>query len=321
MNNIFINILIGNLYKHLFISSKMEPEILFLGTGSATPTAKRNHVGILISWGPERILVDCGEGIQRQFRIAGKNLCKLTRILITHWHADHTIGLPGLLETLNMNGYSKKLNIYGPRGTKHKLELFEKIYGNFKINPEVYEISGKFIDEKDFTLEASPMEHGPPTNAYSFTIKDKLRLDKKKIEKLKIPNSPILGKLQQGKDAIHPETKKKIRAKEVTYPQKGKKITVILDTRLNKNAVKIAKDSDALICEASFTSENKEKAEQYNHLTAEQAATIAKKAKVKKLILIHLSQRHGLNVKPVLREAKKIFKNTVVANDLDVLKI
>jgi len=291
-------------------------EIRFLGTGSAIPTAKKNHVGTLISHASNNILVDCGEGIQRQFRIAKLNPCKLTHILISHWHADHTLGIPGLLETLHMSEYQKTLHIYGPKETKRNITLFEKIYGRFKIKYEIHEVSkGKVIDGKDFCIEALPMNHTKPTNAYSLTIKDRLRLRKNVLKKLKLPNSPMLAKLQEGKNITYKGGK--IKAKSVTYLEKGKKITIVMDTAPNNNAIKLAKNSDILISEASFIEEQRDKAIKYKHLTVKQAATIAKKAKVKKLILTHNSQRYEKSTKQIVQEAKKIFKNTILANDFD----
>ena len=302
----------------------MDMNITFLGTASSVPTAKRNHTGILVSFGSENILVDCGEGIQRQFKIAKLNPCKLTRILITHWHGDHTFGLPGLLETLSTSEYSKSLQIFGPPGTKEKFKLLEKIYGRFRINYTIEELSKKKLTIQEFLIESSPMKHGISTNAYAIQIKDKLRLDKSKIKKLNLPNSPVLAKLLEGKDIINPNTKKKVKSKDVTYMEKGKKLTIILDTSLNPNAISLAKNSDLLICESSFlsNSENGEKlAKEYNHITAKQAATIAKKSKSKKLILTHLSQRYDKSSSEILDEAKLTFKNTQVAKDLDKVKI
>jgi ribonuclease Z len=293
-------------------------KITFLGTGSSVPTPKKNHVGNLISYGTNNILIDCGEGIQRQFKIAGLNLCKLTHILISHWHGDHTLGIPGLLFTLRMSDYQKTLNIYGPKGTKKNIYLFEKIYGTFKIKHKIHEIStGKILDTKDFFIETLPMKHGIKTNAYTFVIKDKLRLNKTKLKKLNLPNSPLISKLQQGKDITHPKTKKKIKSKSVTYLEKGKKITIIMDTSINSNAIKLAKNSDLIICEASFTEDQKDKAIEYKHLTIKQAATIAKRSNSKKLILTHNSQRYGNDIKPILDEARKVFKNSSLAKDFD----
>ena len=128
--------------------------LTFLGTSQAIPTAKRNHTSILLQYKAENILIDCGEGTQRQFRKAKLNPCKLTRILITHWHGDHILGLAGLLQTLLLNGYSKTMYIYGPKGTKQDLSaLIDLLVPYNKIPLVVQEVSeGKFLETKDFYL-------------------------------------------------------------------------------------------------------------------------------------------------------------------------
>ena len=292
--------------------------VTFLGTSNAIPTAKRSHTAILLQYKNENILIDCGEGTQRQFSIAKLSPSKLTRILLTHWHGDHILGLPGLFQTLSMSDYQKVLELYGPKGTSSHISLLKELF-KLKLEVKAKEVSGKFIDEKEFCIEAKQMSHGTPCLAYSFATKNKFRLDKNKIKKLKLPNSPLLGDLQKGKDISFQG--KKIKSKDVAYLEKGKKITFILDTSPNENAVALAKNSDLLICESSFTQEEKEKAKEYLHLTAKDAAEIAKKAKVKKLILTHLSQRYEHNTKPIEQEAKKIFKNTTIANDFDVVEV
>ena len=294
-------------------------EIHFLGTGSHMPTAKRNHTGILLSYANENILIDCGEGIQRQLKIAKLNPCRITRILITHWHGDHVLGLPGLLETLAMSNYTKKLLICGPAKIKEKFALLEKLYGEFRINHELKEVSsGKFINEKDFFIGAMPMSHGVPSYAYTFVVKDKRRLKKDKIKKYHLPNSPILQKLQKGQDIIYKG--RKIKASSITYLEKGKKITIIMDTAFNKNTIKLAKNSDLLICESSFYSQESDRAIKYKHLTSKQAAEIAKEAKVKELILTHFSRRYK-DTKPLEEEARKVFKNTKAAYDFMKVKL
>ena len=290
--------------------------ITFLGTGNAIPTKKHSHTAILLNYKNENILIDCGEGTQRQFRIAGISPAKLTKILITHKHGDHIFGLPGLFQTLALTGYGKTLEIFGPRGTKEILRLISKIAPNYDVKMQAKEIStGKVIDTPEYLIESATMNHGTPTLAYSFTIKDKLRLDKKKLKKLKLPNSPLLRKLQEGKNITYKG--KKIKSSSVTYLEKGKKVTIILDTKQNPNTLKIAKNSDLIICESSFSEEEKERASEYKHLTAKQAAQIAKKSKSKALILTHLSQRYEYKPEKILAEAKKTFKNTKIANDFD----
>ncbi len=298
----------------------MNFEIVCLGTGSAIPSAKKNHSGFLIKTERERILVDCGEGIQRQFKIAEQNPAKLTKILITHWHEDHTLGLAGLLKTMGMNSYVQTLHIYGPRHTKEKIELFQQIYSRYKIKIEIHEVSNSTIyEDKILKIESAPMNHGIPTLAYSIIIKDQTRIDKAKLKKLKLPNSPLIGELQRGKDITF--NGKKIKAKSVTYTQPGKKITIILDTATNNNTIELAKNADLLICESTYSAEETEQAKEYKHLTTTEAATIAKKAKVKQLALVHISEKHAHRAHHLLKEAKKVFKNTSMPDDLSILKV
>ncbi len=292
----------------------------FLGTGNAIPTKKRNHTAILASFANENILIDCGEGTQRQFRMLNLSPTKLTRIFITHWHGDHILGLPGLFQTLALSNYQRTLKVYGPKGTKRYIQLIQELIIDFHINLEVHEIeSGIIIDERDFKIEAANMQHGKPTLAYSLILKDKIRLNKSKLRKLKLPNSPILRELQRGKDITL--NGKRIRAKDITFKEKGKKITFILDTAINNNAINLAKDSDILIAESSFSKEDADRAKEYKHLTASQSAQIAKKSKSKKLLLTHISQRYEHHPEIIEKEAKKIFRNTKLVKDFDSLKI
>ena len=295
-------------------------KLTFLGTGDAIPTKKRNHTAILASFANENILIDCGEGTQRQFKTLDISPTKLTRILITHWHGDHILGLPGLFETLAMSNYQKTLKVYGPKGTRRFIQLIQELIFGFHINIEIHEVEqGIILDEKDFKIQAARMSHGIQALAYAIILKDRIRLNKSKLKKLKLPNSPLLKELQQGKDIVF--NRKKIKAKSIIYKEKGKKITIILDTAMNQNGIELAKDSDILIAESSYLKEEAEKAKEYKHLTASQAAEIAKKSKSKKLILTHISQRYENNPKVIEAEAKKIFKNTKLAKDFDSLKI
>src|SRR3989344_6067617 len=284
--------------------------VTFLGTSSAVPTARRNHPATLLQYRGEVILFDCGEGTQRQFRKAKISVGKITKILISHWHGDHILGL------------EKGIDIYGPKGTKEKMRIYADLFlgKNLGFEINVNEVGdGVFFDGGDFYLESLAMDHGAPTNAYSFVIKEKKRIDKEKLVKLKLPNSPLIGELLKGKTVSI--NGKKIDGKKLVFVEPSKKVTVIIDSRYCENAVKLSKEADLLICEASFARDDFEIAKEYGHMTSVEAATIAKKAKVKKLALNHLSQRYDMVPKKILEEAKKIFKNVFVPEDLDRIEL
>jgi ribonuclease Z len=298
----------------------MTLNITFLGTSDAVPSAERNHTSILLTYEGENILVDCGEGTQRQFRKARLNPCKITRILITHWHADHVLGLPGLLKTMELTGYNKTLCIYGPKGIRNRVEKMFEAYGNvneYKII--VQEVSGKFLDAKDFYIEAEEMVHGVKCVAYNFVKKGQVRIDKEKLEKFKIPSTKELQNLKEGKSVS--VNGKKYSAKQLTFKEEDLKISFVLDTSENNKIVPFVKNSDLLICEATYDSDLEDLAKERGHLTLKQSAEIAKKSKAKKLILTHISQRHYPERKRLLEDAKKIFKETVLVKDLDAVEI
>ncbi|MFH1585551.1 MAG: ribonuclease Z [archaeon] len=299
----------------------MTIKITFLGTSAQIPTTQRNHTAILLTYEGENILVDCGEGTQRQFRKARLNPGKVTRLLITHWHGDHVLGIPGLLQTLSVSGYNKTLYIYGPKWTKSFIKKMISTFAfveKFKIKVEEVK-DGKFLETKDFYLEAKSMDHGIPTNAYSFVKKGQIRIDKKKLAKSKLLAGPLLQRLKQGKDINHKG--KKYLAKNLTYEEGDKKISFVLDTSINQGIVPFVKDSDLLITEASYSHTLQSKAKEHKHLTAKQAAEIAKKSGSKKLILTHISQRYEKNLQELLDEARKVFKHTHLAKDLDKFEV
>jgi ribonuclease Z len=294
--------------------------ITFLGTSEAIPSADRNHTSILLRYKEENILVDCGEGTQRQFRKIGLNPGKITRILITHWHGDHILGLPGLLQSLANSEYKRTLYIYGPRGIKELIKDILKVFPftrNYKI--EIKEADGKFFETNDFYLGSEKMTHAIPCNGYVFVKKGQIRIDKNKLKKEKIPNGPLLGELKKGKDIVH--NSKKYYAKKLTYKEEDKKVSFILDTSINKKIIPFVKNSDLLICESTFSEDLTDIAKEHNHLTSRQAAEIAKKSGSKKLILTHLSQRYEKNKNKILNESKKVFKNSIIAEDLKSFEI
>jgi len=294
-------------------------KLTFLGTSDAIPSAERNHTSILLEYKDENILIDCGEGTQRQFRKAGINPNKVTKILITHWHGDHVLGLAGLLQTLSFSEHNKEIFIYGPEGTKEFMRNLLKTFAfQGKFNLHIEEVKGKFFENEDFYLEAEKMTHGIPCNAYSFVKKGRLRIDKAKLEKAKI-QGPILKKLKDGEDVIY--NGKKYLAKNLTYNEDGKKISFVFDTSFNKNIIPFVENSDLLVCESTFGAELEDRAEEYRHLNVNKTAEIAKESNSKKLVLTHISQRYSKSPKKILDSAKKIFKNSVLVRDFDVLEM
>ena len=282
-------------------------KIVFLGTGSAIPTISRNHTSIFLKYKNRNILIDCGEGTQRQIRKAKINICKITDILITHFHGDHVFGLPGFLHTISKSECKKVINIYGPKGSKKLIKEMLRVSSIKGVDIKIKEVEGKFIDNPYFKISAFSLKHDVPCNGYMIEEKNRLRIDKKKLKKLRIKNIPELGKLINKKNIK--VNGKIVKWKNLTYLERGRKISFILDTKLCDNVNKLAKNSDLAIMEAVFleSKEGKELVKKYKHLTLEQSVKVAIKEKVKKLILTHISQRYDYKDKDLLKEAKKVF--------------
>lgn len=294
-------------------------ELIILGTACMQPTKKRNHIGILLSYQKENILFDCGEGIQRQLRLANFKPAKITKVFLSHWHGDHVLGLPGLMNSMGADQAAGKLQIYGPKGTKRKIEYMMKAFASRKmVEYEVKEIIPKekeILTFSDFSIEAWPLEHGLPCLGYGFVEKDKRKI--KAIYIKKIPGI-LLGRLQQGKEVEYQG--QKIAPEEATYLVKGKKITVILDTRPCNSLLPLAQEADLLILEATYLEQDKEKAEEYFHMTVKEAAFLANRANAKKLVLLHFSPRYK-EMGEIREEAKQYFKEVVCAEDFMRFKV
>jgi len=288
-------------------------QIVFLGTSCAKPTKQRNHSSVYLSYGSDGILFDCGEGTQRQMSIAGIKHSKINKILISHWHGDHVLGLPGLIQSLGMSEYEKTLRIYIPKGTKKFFDhmLLASVF-EIKIDIEVKEVDGKFYNGSAYTLESAKMKHGPKTNGYRFVEKDKRRIKVSYVKKLGIPDGPLLGKLQDGETITWKG--KKVKAEDATTLIKGAIVCYLLDGSPSDNSILLARDADIMIADSTFTSALEEKAEEYNHMTAKQAGLIANQANVKKLVLTHFSTRYK-DAAELVEEAKEVFQDVVAAND------
>ena len=295
-------------------------QLTFLGTSSMVPTKERNQIAVFLSYGSEGILFDCGEGTQRQFKIAGISLQKVTKILLSHWHGDHVLGLPGLMQTLSSTDYNGTLEIYGPTETKKRMEkMFEAFVFDKKLDFKVEEVkNGKFFENKDFELEAYPLEHGIEILGYRFVEMDRRKIDMKKVKKFNILSGHLIGKLQEGKTIEL--NGKKISPDEVSFIENGKKVAYVTDTLICDNCFKIADNADLLISEATYSSKLVGKSEEYGHMTAKQAAQIANKSNVKHLVLIHFSARYK-NTQELEEDARDIFDNVICANDFMKLEL
>ncbi len=300
-------------------------KVQFLGTSGSVPTESRGMPAVYLEYRGNRMLFDCGEGTQRQMRIAGLPFMKLDKIFISHFHADHCLGLGGLIQTMDLFKRSKKLEIYGPEGIH---EVVNKIIttGHFVLEGfdlEIIEIKPEGVEQiykdKDIKISCAALDHTVPCLGFSFEQTEKREFDKKKALSLGVPEGPLFSQLQAGEDVK--VGKKTIKADQVlSKPIFGKKVTYVSDTYPCKAAVDLAKNSDVLIHESTFSDELKESSKEGMHTTAGEAAKIAKKAKAKKLYLAHISQRYP-NAKILEKEAREIFPGAKVANDFDTVNL
>lgn len=300
-------------------------EILFLGTSASAPSAKRGLSAQIVKHNEYRFLVDCGEGTQRQILQSGTGFKNLSRILLTHGHLDHILGLGGLLSTFLRWEAIEELDIYGGRATLERVNalIYDVVLrGNKPPMPlRMNQIkAGTFFDSSDFTVTAFPVSHrGPDCLGYVFEGKSRHPFLPEKADELGVPFGPERRDLVEGKSITLPDGKR-IEPEQVLGPlQKGVKLVVVGDTGKTENLLDICKDADALVIESTYLAEETEMAGQFSHLTAGQAAELAVKAGVKKLILTHLSRRY--RERDVLREAQAIFANTSVARDFDTFQI
>lgn len=297
--------------------------IIFLGTGGSWPSVKRNVSSLAIKRAGEIVLFDCGEGTQRQFQKSNLSYMQISKIFITHFHGDHFLGIPGLIQTMQLNDREIPLHIYGPKGMTKLLDQLLSL-GYYKPN---YEIFGHDIDQDDvlnfegYKIKVLSVKHGVPALAYCL-IEDKRpgKFNKTKALKLGIPEGPLFSKLQKGENVVL-KYGQKITPKMVLGPsRKGRKIVISGDTKPINKMIKFSKDADVLVHEATFDSELGDISGEYGHTTASQAAEIAKKANVEKLFLVHLSPRY-LDGKKFEIEAREIFKKSFVPKDFQEVEV
>lgn len=292
-------------------------EVTFLGTSSAVHSKDRNHPSIALKAFGDVFLFDCGEGTQRQLLFTNVSPMKISKVFITHFHGDHILGLPGLLQSMSLNGRESKLTVYGPRGlNKLKDAIYSLGYCAIEYPVEFIEIDTGIIEETDeYVIRAQSVRHNVPSLAYSIEEKKKPRFLREKAIELGVPVGPAFGKLHNGEEIeidgriIKPE-------QVLGPPRKGIKITYSGDTRPCEEMIMFAKDSTLLIHESTFIQKEAQNAEEYGHSTAKDAAFVARESNSKKLIITHISTRYGEEyANMMLNEAREIFENTELAED------
>jgi len=297
--------------------------IIFLGTGGSWPTVKRNVSSIAIKRGSEILLFDCGEGTQRQFQKSNLSYMQISKIFITHFHGDHFLGLPGLIQTMQLNDRDKPLHIYGPKGME---ELTDQLLtlGYFRPSYRIisHEVNnGDKIEFEDYNIHTLKVNHNVP--AFSYCLLEHQRpgkFNKPKAMEIGIPEGPLFSQLQRGQ-SVTLANGKTITPDMVLGPsRKGRMIVISGDTKPCEELIEFSKDADVLIHEATFDSELEEVAKEYGHTTAFQAAEIAKKACVDKLFLVHISPRY-LDSHVLENEARKVFLHSFVPKDFHEIEV
>ena len=290
-------------------------EITFLGTSSAVHSSSRSHPSIALKAFGEVMLFDCGEGTQRQLIYAKISPMKISKIFISHYHGDHILGIPGLLQSMSFRGRETKLTIYGPKGLNNLREAIASLgFPNFDFPLEWIEIdSGTVIENEEYVIKAQRVRHNTLTLAYSIEEIKKPRFQRQKAIDLGVPVGPDFGKLHNG---IPVEIDGKIITPDQVLgpPRKGSKLTYSGDTIPCEEMIQFAKDSTLLIHESTYKSEDKDKAMEHAHSTATDAADIALQSNSKELILTHISTRYT-EIEDMLNEAREIFENTKIAKD------
>ncbi len=302
----------------------MSLHVTFLGTSGAIPTLQRSLPAVLIQRGNELLMLDCGENVQRQMLQAKIGFQKKTKIFLSHLHGDHVLGLPGLLQSMALMDRKRVIDIHGPEGTAAFLTCVQDaLHFGLTFDVQIHEIheTGTVCDETEYAVRCVWANHVTPTLAYAFLEKTRPgKFFPEKASALHIPKGILWSELQHGK-SITLRDGTIVKPEEVMGPvRRGRKIIYSGDTRPFPEFPKFAEGADLLVHEATFDDTLSEKAEVDGHSTPSQAATQAKLAKVKQLVLTHISARYN-DVSLLLEQAKKIFPETIVASDFLVLEL
>ncbi|MFH1100418.1 MAG: ribonuclease Z [Methanobacteriota archaeon] len=297
--------------------------IIFLGTGGSWPTAKRNVSSVAVKRGSETLLFDCGEGTQRQFQKSSLSYMQVSKIFLTHFHGDHFLGLPGLIQTMQMNDRKEPLYVYGPTGVDALVSQLVSL-GYFKVAfPVISEKvdDGTVLDFGEYVIKVLRVKHNVPAVAYA--LEERVRpgkFNKPRALELGIPEGPLFSRLQKGESVTLKNDRVITPEMVLGSPRPGRKIVFSGDTKPCQKLIGFSQDADVLIHDATFDSTFEEVAGEYGHTTAYQAAEIAQKARVEVLYLTHISPRY-LDHRILENDARKIFSKSYVPRDFQEIEV
>jgi ribonuclease Z len=296
-------------------------DLVFLGTAGSMPTAQRAPAALLVRRGGDRLLFDCAEGTQRQLLRSAVGLVDLPEVFVTHFHADHVLGLPGMFKTFALRGREQPLEVYGPRGLVDLIGSLKRVVGRLTYEVRLIELEpGDVLERRGYRLATFAVSHGVSALGWSLIESSRPgRFDVAGADALGVPNGPERGALQRG-EAVTLHDGRTVSPEQVLGPPRaGRKIVITGDTAPSEPIVEAAWGSDVLVTEATFSEEERERAEETQHQTAAQAAEMARRAEVGLLALTHLSNRYF--GPEIAREARELFPNTVVPRDFDVVEV
>jgi ribonuclease Z len=299
----------------------MDLDLVFLGTSGSAPTAGRAPTALLVRRGGDRLLFDCGEGTQRQLMRSSVGLPDLEEIFVGHFHADHYLGLPGMLKTFQLRQRELPLTVYGPPGLRELFGGLRRVFGRISYPLELVEVRpGDALERDGYRILVFPVHHGVAAVGYAL-VEDARpgRFDVDAADALGVPNGPERGALQRGESITLPDGRV-LTPDELLGPARpGRTIVVPGDTAPTEAVQALAQGADVLVHEATFGEDERDRAAETLHSTAAQAAAIARDAGVRLLALTHLSPRYF--GRELLEEARAIFPETVAPRDFDVIEV
>jgi ribonuclease Z len=296
-------------------------DIVFLGTSGSMPTAQRAPAALLLRRGGERLLFDCAEGTQRQLLRSNVGLIELREIFLTHYHADHYLGLPGMLKTFALRGREVPITVYGPPGLRDLFEALRRVFGRLTYTVELKELrAGDELIREDYRLAAFAVAHGVSAVGYAL-IEDPRpgRFDVQAADALGVPPGPERGALQRGESVTLPDGQTITPDRVLGAARPGRKVVIAGDGGPSEAVIEAARGADVLVHEATFCEDERDRARETAHSTALEAAGVARAAEVQMLALTHLSNRYFGG--EVAREARTIFPNAVVPKDFDTIDV